>query len=75
MLGDHELLDEIIKYGKHQYEKGAHTIDKNELWKYVVKVDESARRESLNEVIRELDDRGCLLENDEILIKFDSTSF
>lgn len=75
MLGPHELLDEIVKYSKIQYEKGNHIIDKNNLWNYVLKIDSSAKRESLGEIIRELDARGWLLINDENEIKFDPASF
>lgn len=75
MLGPHELLDEIVKYGNIQYDKGSQIIDKNDLWKYVLKIDPSARKESLSEIIRELDARGWLLENDEYKIKFDPASF
>lgn len=75
MLGPNQLLDKIMEYGKNQFEKGRLNINKADLWKYVIKVDPSARRESLNEVIRELDARGWLLENDENQIKFDPASF
>ena len=75
MLGPHELLDEVVKYGKLQYEKGVQIIDKTELWNYVIKVDPNARPESLNEIIRELDARGWLLENNENKLKFDPASF
>ena len=75
MLGPYELLDKIMEYGKDQFDKDRLIIQKNNLWDHVIKIDPSAKIESLNEVINELDARGCLSVNNEMEIKFDPNSF
>jgi len=75
MLGPYELLDKVMEYGKIQSDKGRLNIKKTNLWNYVIKIDPSAKRENLSEVINELDARGWLLENNETEIKFDPASF
>ncbi len=75
MLGPNELLEKVMKYGRIQSDKGRLNIKKTELWNYVMKVDPNAKRESLSEVINELDARGWLLENNMTEIKFDPASF
>lgn len=75
MLGPDELLDKVMEYGKIQSDKGRLNIKKTDLWNYVIKIDPSSKRESLGEVINELDARGWLLENNETEIKFDPASF
>lgn len=75
MLGPYELLEKVMEYAKKQSDNGNLVLKKTDLWNYVIKVDPSAKKESLNEVIRELDARGWLLDNNETDIKFDPASF
>ena len=75
MLGPYELLDKVMEYGKIQSDKGRLNIKKTNLWNYIIKIDPSAKRENLSEVINELDARGWLLENNETEITFDPASF
>jgi hypothetical protein len=75
MLGLNELLEKVTEYAKNQSDKGRSNLKKTDLWSYVIDIDPKARRESLNEVVNELDARGWLLENNETEIKFDPTSF
>jgi hypothetical protein len=75
MLGPNELLDKVMEYAKNKSEKGHSDLKKTDLWNYVIKIDPNARRESLSEIINELDARGWLLENNETKIKFDPASF
>lgn len=75
MLGPYELLEKVMEYAKNQSEKGNSQLKKTDLWNYVTKVDPNAKKESLSEVINELDARGWLLENNETGIEFDPASF
>lgn len=75
MLEPYGLLDKVVEYGKIQSEKNRLIINKTDLWDYVIKVDPRVKKESLGEVIAELDTRGWLLENDENEIKFDPATF
>jgi len=75
MIGPHELLDKIMEYGKTQLEKNQLYLKKIDLWNYVIKIDSDARKESLDEIIKELDARGWLQINNDIEIKFDPLSF
>lgn len=75
MIGSHELLDKIMEYGKTHFEKNQLYIKKIDLWNYVIKIDSDVRKESLDEIINELDARGWLQIDNDIEIKLDPLSF
>ncbi|AUC20602.1 hypothetical protein BTO15_00050 [Polaribacter sejongensis] len=75
MLGPNELLEKVMEYAKNQSQNGNSQLKKTDLWNYIIKVDSNAKKESLSEVINELDARGWLLENNETGIQFDPASF
>lgn len=75
MLGPNELLEEVINYAKNNQNKGIFKLTKSGLWNYILKIDPKADKRNMDEVIRELDARGWLLQNSNEEIEFDPNSF
>lgn len=75
MLGPYELLEEVMNYAEKNQNKGKYKLTKNGLWNFIIKIDPKADKINMEEVVRELDARGWLLQNSNEEIEFDPACF